>query len=209
MYVALSSGPSDCLPFLVIFFFIILINFVFVTHFLKLKRIHFNSFSGSSEGKLRTKMYSKTWTSGLSRNVTRFEPILCHSVGLRQVGVFYDVTPNTRIRLLEVVNTAVFGIRKEQGCIQSHNDRQYACSLTMVTFNMWCNNFEIKCCKSTKWFWEMWVVKHYCVTEVYLMTMYWKTTHWGVFNDYVLKNYMFRPVLAIFRLPWWKLKILL
>jgi hypothetical protein len=42
----------------------------------------------------------------------------------------------------------------------------------------------------------MWVVKHNCVTEV-------------LFNDYVLKNYMFRPVMAIVRLPWGKLKNLL
>ena len=34
-----------------------------------------------------------------------------------------------------------------------------------------------------KWY----VVKHNCVI-------------WGVFNDYIMKNYMFRPVLAIFRL---------
>jgi len=44
--------------------------------------------------------------------------------------------------------------------------------------------------------WEMWVVKHNCVTDVY-------------FNDYVLNNYMFRPVMAIVRLPWGKLKNLL
>jgi len=90
--------------------------------------LHFNSFSGSSEGKLRMKMDSKTWTSGLSRYVTRLEPILFLSVGLRRVGEFYGVTPDTQHQLLEVVNTAVFGIRKEQGCIQWNNDWQYACS---------------------------------------------------------------------------------
>jgi len=34
---------------------------------------------------------------------------------------------------------------------------------------------------------KMYVVKHNCVT-------------WGVFNDYIMDNYMFRPVLVIFRL---------
>jgi len=34
---------------------------------------------------------------------------------------------------------------------------------------------------------KLYVVKHNCVT-------------WGVFNDYILDNYMFRPVVAIFRL---------
>ena len=34
---------------------------------------------------------------------------------------------------------------------------------------------------------KLYVVKHNCVT-------------WGVFNDYIMDNYMFRPVLAIFRL---------
>jgi len=34
-----------------------------------------------------------------------------------------------------------------------------------------------------KWY----VVKHRCVT-------------WGVFNGYIMNSYMFRPVLAVFRL---------
>ena len=34
---------------------------------------------------------------------------------------------------------------------------------------------------------KLYVVKHNCGT-------------WGVFNDYIMDNYMFRPVLAIFRL---------
>ena len=34
---------------------------------------------------------------------------------------------------------------------------------------------------------KMYVVKHNCIT-------------WGVFNDYIMGNYMFRPVLATFRL---------
>jgi len=34
---------------------------------------------------------------------------------------------------------------------------------------------------------KLYVVKHNCVTR-------------GVFNDYIMDNYMFRPVLAIFRL---------
>jgi len=34
---------------------------------------------------------------------------------------------------------------------------------------------------------KLYVVKHNCVT-------------WGVFNDYMMDNYMFRPVLAIVRL---------
>jgi len=41
----------------------------------------------------------------------------------------------------------------------------------------------VVCVKLGKWY----VVKHNCVT-------------WGVFNDYIMNNYMFRPVLAIFRL---------
>jgi len=36
---------------------------------------------------------------------------------------------------------------------------------------------------------KLYVVKHNCVI-------------WGVFNDYIMDNYMFRPVLAIFRLSW-------
>jgi len=35
-------------------------------------------------------------------------------------------------------------------------------------------------------FGKLYVVKHNCVT-------------WGVFNDYIMDNYMFRPVLVIFR----------
>jgi len=34
---------------------------------------------------------------------------------------------------------------------------------------------------------KLYVVKHNCVTR-------------GVFNEYIIDNYMFRPVLAIFRL---------
>jgi len=37
------------------------------------------------------------------------------------------------------------------------------------------------------------VVKHNCVA-------------WGVFNDYIMDNYMFRPVLAIFRLSYGNLR---
>ena len=36
---------------------------------------------------------------------------------------------------------------------------------------------------------KLYVVKHNRVT-------------WGVFSDYIIDNYMFRPVLAIFRLSW-------
>jgi len=41
----------------------------------------------------------------------------------------------------------------------------------------------VVCVKLGKWY----VVKHSCVT-------------WGVFNDYIMNNYMFRPVLIILRL---------
>jgi len=43
-----------------------------------------------------------------------------------------------------------------------------------------------------KWY----AVKHNCVT-------------WGVFNDYIMDNYMFRPVLAILQVVLGELKILL
>jgi len=37
-------------------------------------------------------------------------------------------------------------------------------------------------CIIVRWFltWEMWVVKHSCVTEVYLMTVYWTNTCFGL-----------------------------
>ena len=93
-------------------------------------------------------MDSKTRTSGLSRNVTRLEPILFLSVGLRWVGECYGVTPDTRHQLLEVVNTAVFGIRKLQVV---YSGIMTGCMRAMGTLNKWCNNLERKCCKRTKW----------------------------------------------------------
>jgi len=50
--------------------------------------------------------------------------------------------------------------------------------------------YNLGSASSTLCVWKLencYVVKHTCVT-------------WGVFNDYIMANYMFRPVLAIFRL---------
>jgi hypothetical protein len=66
-------------------------------------------------------------------------------MGLR---VYHDGKPEAGHQLVQTLDEAAIGVKKEMGHMQWHSDWQYACSLVVGISNI-CYN-DLNCCKHLK-----------------------------------------------------------